>query len=75
MSRDGVGTLLVVEGRRNAALYINLIAPTLKDDGKRIIDTDTIFQQDGARCHTAKHSMNWFSANGIFHFAMALTKC
>ena len=67
MSRDGVGTLLVAEGHLNAARYINLIAPTLKADGERLIGTNFIFQQDGTRCHTAKHSrsMNWFSANGI----------
>ena len=36
-----------------------------KNDGEKIIGGDFIFQQDGASCHTAKHSMAWFSSNGI----------
>ena len=34
MCCDGVGTLLVVEGCLNAEAYINLISPTLKDEGR-----------------------------------------
>ena len=36
MSRDGVGTLLVVQGRLNSSAYIDLISPTLKDDGEKL---------------------------------------
>ncbi len=65
MCRDGVGSLHVVEGRLNARAYIDLILQTLKEDGEKIIGEDFIFQQDGAECHTAKYSMDWFAASHI----------
>ncbi len=65
MCRDGVGSLHVVEGRLNARAYIDLISQTLKEDGEKIIGEDFIFQQDGAKCHTAKYSMDWFAASHI----------
>ena len=55
---------MIVEGQLNAMAYIHLISPTLKTDGQRLIGNNFIFQQDGARCHTARHSMTWFSSNG-----------
>ena len=65
MSRDGVGTLQVVQGRLNAEAYIQLISPTLKHDGEKLIGPNFIFQHDGARCHTARRSIACFSSNGI----------
>ena len=65
MARDGVGSLLIVDGRLTASAYIDLISPTLKEDGERLIGSNFIFQQDGARCHTARYSMEWFSSNRI----------
>ena len=74
MCRDGVGSLHVIEGHLNAQACIHLISPTLKDDGERIIDEDFIFQQDGARSHTARYSMKWFNANNI-SVTMAISEC
>ena len=65
MCRDGVGSLHVVDGRLNASAYIDLISPTLKDDGERIIGENFVFQQDGASCHTAEYSKKWFRREKI----------
>ena len=40
MCHDGVGSLHVVEGHLNSQAYIDLISPTLKDDGERSIGED-----------------------------------
>ena len=64
MAANGVG-ILKVEGRLNAASYVQLICCTLKQDGERLCGNKLIFQQDGAPCHTAGSTKAWFERKNI----------
>ena len=65
MSRNGVGTLKIVDGRLDSKKYVRLICGSLEQDGRRLAGGNFIFQQDGAPCHTSKHTKSWFERKNI----------
>jgi transposase/arsenate reductase-like glutaredoxin family protein len=64
-SHHGVGalTFLPKNARMNSDMYIGVMNEKLKD--AMIASNTTVYQQDGAPCHTSKKSMGWLQANGI----------
>ena len=65
MSRDGVGSLHVIEGTLNATRYCQILRKALPGDGNRLCGRGFQFQQDGAPCHTARVTQAWFQKNKI----------
>lgn len=68
MSRSSVGRIAVLDGIINADRYIREVLETkLLQSAKDMFGDggNFIFQQDGAPCHTAKKSMQWFRDNGV----------
>lgn len=63
----GVGRLHRVFGTVNAVNYINILSDTLLPsfDDAEMDCTTAIFQQDGARAHTAKITQSWFASHNI----------
>ncbi|CAB4389996.1 unnamed protein product [Rhizophagus irregularis] len=59
----GVGPLVVVEGNMNSDDYVNILAnhfiPWVNNY------PNSIFQQDGASCHTSSYSVWWMSSHNI----------
>lgn len=66
ISSKGVGNFVFVSDRLNADKYQGILrndlVPSIKAIGH---GRKTIFQQDGATCHTATSTMRWFSNNRI----------
>ena len=48
-------------------VYIGVLENDLVDVQQKVEDTvgDPIFQQDGAKIHTARDTMTWFAGNNI----------
>lgn len=64
-SANGTGKLVAINGNLNAGKYINILANNLERSA-RMMDLDFyVFQQDGAPCHTARITENWFERKGI----------
>ena len=49
----------------NADFYVSQVIPIVKAEGERLIGSDFLFQQNGARSHTSKKSMEAFQNTGI----------
>ena len=64
---NGVGHLHRVDGRVNARAYTSILhkclLPTISNAGLDL--NAVIFQQDGARSHTARWSLNWLASHNI----------
>lgn len=60
-SRTKKTDIVFVTGNLNSELYIDILEHNLM----AIMDTDDIFQQDNATCHTSRQTMTWFADNGI----------
>ncbi len=64
---NGVGRLHRVDGKVNAHAYTSILdeclLPTISDAG--LDPNAVIFQQDGARSHTAKWTQNWLASHNI----------
>ena len=62
-SWNGIGPLVLVDGNMDSEAYINVLAnnfiPWVRDY------PDSVFQQDGAPCHTSSYSTWWMSTHGI----------
>ncbi|CAB4490592.1 unnamed protein product [Rhizophagus irregularis] len=62
-SWHGVGPLVVVEGNMNSDDYVNILSnhfiPWVSNY------PDSIFQQDGASCHTSSYSVWWITTHNI----------
>lgn len=54
MSSMGVGKIVILEGRVNAAVYLNLLKDVIIPEAQRLIGSDYILQQDNAPIHCAK---------------------
>ena len=72
MSSSGIGRVQVLQGNVTAEKYINsVLQPKLFQSAKdifgqdRVDRRDFIFQQDGAPCHTARRTTQWFEDNGV----------
>jgi transposase len=57
--------LAIVHGTMTAQRYIETLQGYLLGENSRFIKTRAVFQQDGASCHTAKLSRDFFSSTGI----------
>jgi hypothetical protein len=59
----GTGPLVLVDGNMDSDAYINVLAnhfiPWVRNY------PDSVFQQDGAPCHTSSYSTWWMSTHGI----------
>ena len=66
ISWKGVGRIVRVDERLNADGYIALLEENLLPSVEEMgLGSRWIFQQDGAPCHTAKKTMDWFKANDV----------
>lgn len=65
-SKGGIGPIDRVKGTMNADVYQEVLDENLIGHIKDAFpDRDFIFQQDGARCHTAKSTLKWFEEHQI----------
>jgi transposase len=65
MSSNGVGKIVLLEGRVNATVYKSILEEVCIPEGKRLIGDDFILQQDNAPIHTAKLVKNYLSQEEI----------
>lgn len=66
MSSKGIGTLEFIDGTVNAEKYQRILAASLLSSIEKLHPEENfIFQQDGASCHTAKTTKNWFAYHNI----------
>lgn len=69
MAADGVGEMMLCEGRMNSTKYTEVLETALAPSVTQIFgDTNTDgvkFQQDNATCHKSAHTMAWMAQNGI----------
>ncbi len=64
ISCKDAGRLHIVEGIMNSQKYVNVLWDHLLPQlWEWFPSGDAIFMQDGAPCHTAKHSMNFLQDN------------
>lgn len=62
MSANGTGNFQFIDGTVNALKYQEILSNNLLPSVEKLHpDGNFIFQQDGASCHTAKSTKNWFS--------------
>ena len=60
-SYRGTMELQVVQGRQTAAGYVGMLQrSSLATKGPRLCVDESIFQQDNAAVHTARHTMTFF---------------
>ena len=59
----GVGPLVVVEGNMNSDDYVNILANSFIPWVSNY--PGSIFQQDGASCHTSSYSVWWMSTHNV----------
>ena len=64
-SQNGMGPLVKVEGNLNAENYTELLENNLLPFAKEKLPKTWIFQQDNAKCHTAKESIKFFKQNKV----------
>lgn len=65
-SSQGVGTMEIIEGRMNGALYRGILDNNLQRSVEKMgLSGDWRFQQDNDPKHTAKETQKWFKDNGI----------
>jgi len=61
---DGITKVVILNDKVNGEYYINNVLHAAYSEGVRMLGTHNwIFQQDGARCHTAKKTQNWCLQN------------
>ena len=66
MSARGLGKLNFIDGTVNAQKYQHILETSLLPSAQELFpNEDYIFQQDGASCHSAKSTKNWFGNNNI----------
>lgn len=66
MSWRGLGNLAVISGYMDSEKYVETLQRHLLPQASAWFPSaDWCFQQDGARCHTSKKSMEFFLANDI----------
>lgn len=69
MAADGVGEMVLCEGRMNSEKYTAVLETALAPSITKIYgDTNSEgvkFQQDNATCHKSAHSMAWMNKNGV----------
>lgn len=66
MNESGVGELKLVTGRMCAKDYVSLLKGALPASVRSLgLDSDNIFQQDNASCHSAKYTKDWMRRNNI----------
>ena len=63
---NGKMELQEVSGRMNAEGYVRMLENAkLKDEGRRLVGSDWVFQQDNAPCHRANYTKIFFAQEGI----------
>ena len=62
-SWDGVGPLVLVEQTMNSEAYVNVLATHFIPWARN--GSGTVFQQDGATCHTALYTTWWLRTHAI----------
>lgn len=67
MSAQGVGNLCIIDGTMNAQKYQTVLAEHLAPSIPPLSSEfgEFIYQQDGATCHTARSTMQYFDQNEI----------
>lgn len=66
MSARGLGKLNFIDGTVNAQKYQHILETSLLPSAQELFpNEDYLFQQDGASCHSAKSTKNWFGNNNI----------
>ncbi|KRH92235.1 transposase, partial [Pseudoloma neurophilia] len=64
-SFNGVGKIIIIRDKLNAAKYINILANNLRESAEMHHMDNFIFQQDRAPPHTAKITSNWLRDQNI----------
>lgn len=54
LSSRSVGKIIILEGKVNASLYLNILKDTVIPEENRLIGEHFLFQPDNAPTHTAK---------------------
>lgn len=66
MSSRGLSKLCIVEGNMDSDKYINVMETHLLPQAAQWFPCgDWVYQQDGARCHTSRKTMNFFAENNV----------
>jgi hypothetical protein len=65
LSYNGVGSVNFLEGRWNRHLYKGLLEENLISEGRRLIGSDFIFQDDNDPVHRSKVVSTWLRRNKI----------
>jgi hypothetical protein len=66
MSAKGLGNFEFIDGIVNAEKYQKILTNGLLPSINKLhAEENSIFQQDGASCHTAKSTQKWLSEKGI----------
>lgn len=60
ISWRGKTPLVIVDGVMNAEAYVNMLEDHCMPWMCDVYPRGDVFQQDGAPCHTAKHTMEYF---------------
>lgn len=61
---DGVTRPVIIEnGTIDHQRYIDEILPFVLKDGQKLMGNEFTFQQDGATCHTHRHTQEWCKAH------------
>ncbi|KAF2899511.1 hypothetical protein ILUMI_06669 [Ignelater luminosus] len=63
MSAKGIGKLHFIKGTVDTNKYLQILEESLVPLMEEYLTSgeDFIFQQDGAACHTSKHSLKWLN--------------
>lgn len=61
----GIGKIVLLEGKVNSDVYLNLLKDVIIPEGNRLIGNDFILQQDNAPIHKAKKVMEHLNNNNI----------
>ena len=66
MSRDGVGTLVRIEGNMDAQMYVDILKKNVKKSARKLkLGKNFTFQQDSDPKHTSKLAKAWFEDNNV----------
>lgn len=65
ISRNGMGSLVKLEGSLNSERHTEVLAENFLSFVEKKLPQTWIFQQDNAKCHTAKSTMDFFQKHKI----------
>lgn len=64
-SYEGVGNLVVIDGKMDKYQYVSILADNLSDSADKLKMESFIFQQDNDPKHTSKYTKAYFEATGL----------